>query len=103
MKVLVKDIREVSTKYRGTCVRFSVTFLAEDGEPDCTIEGFLMDHERKVSPPAVPAGRRWMEWTHVSDRFREQLKVAVSGMKSVQAILGPEPPALVVNDDEASI
>ena len=103
MNVIIKDLREIETKKRGTCVRFSVTFCDDDGEPACTMNGFMMDRGRRLMPPGIPFGRGVVRFTTISQRFEEQLRAALEGMKFVQDLLGKPPADFRRSDEEATL
>ena len=88
MKLTVNDLTEVRLKTHPA-IRFSVTVIADDGEPLWTCEGWLMNDLREVNAPGVMTRWGLKRFHKLSPRFTEMLRAAIEkNFPGIDEVLG---------------
>jgi hypothetical protein len=93
MRAAVGNLSEVKTERSGPAVRFSVSWIRDDGRTAQTTNGFLLMKGWKVRPP-VTRGRfnsKPIQFVEIDKDFERELLDCLEQIPDVTDVLGPRP------------
>jgi hypothetical protein len=91
MRAAVGNLSEVKTERSGPAVRFSVSWIRDDGRTAQTTNGFLLMKGWKVRPP-VTRGRfnsKPIQFVEIDKDFERELLDCLEQIPDVTDVLGP--------------